>query len=329
MFEEKQKEVEKKSLDSQEKVDSLISKEIKPEEMKEEKKKKEDIEIHVMPEKFLPKQSGKKMSSKKKIIISIISFILFLIISLGVMLYIASSSIKKQQNINNKNVNVEEEVIEEEDNEEIIEEEDNEEIIEEEEDNEEIIEEEEIVTNIDTDQDNLTLLEENIYNTNKNKKDTDGDGYNDGQEIVNLYNPLASKQKLLNSGLISVYRNIVYKYNIFKPVPWIAQFINESNNEIIFLNNAETGEFIIIKVVDNEGLNLNTFANSILQEEVVLENYNLGDKPALRTSDGLNVFMITEDYGYHIEYNLGELEIVNFATTLEMMLNSFVILENE
>jgi len=315
---------------------------VKSKEEKKIEKVDKDIEIHSMPEKFLPIGNNKKMSSKKKMIIIIIIFILFLIISLGTMLYIASNSIKKEQerleenkteeivsiNTNEENINNNEEVIEEvEYEEEIIN--NNEEDINDEET--EIIEEVEVeYTNLDEDQDDLTLLEEDLYNTDKNKKDTDNDEYSDGQEIINLYNPLASRQKLLDSGLISVYTNNMFKYNIFKPTSWVSEKIDEDNRQVMFLNNSETGEYIVIKVHEYEGeFNLNTWANGlIIGSDNQLENYNLGDKPALITTDGFNVFMAIDNRAYHIEYVLGELEVVNFATTFEMMLNSFIVLGN-
>ena len=278
-----------------------------------------NIEIHVMPDKFLPQEKKKKMATKKKMIISVIAFVMFLILVLGTMLYIASSSIKKEQVEKSKiNIEKEEEIVpgvEEDEEEEIIPEPEPEP----EPESEEII----IETNLDEDHDNLTLAEENLYNTDQNKQDTDNDGYTDGSEIKNLYNPLASGQMLLDSGLVSVYTNILYKYNILKPIFWLADSLGEDNSEIIFLNNLETGEFFSLKVIANtEVLDLNTFkalAQETLGGGLVLENYSLGGEPALRTTDGLIAFMVTSDYIYALEYNLGELNILNFATTFEMM----------
>lgn len=42
----------------------------------------------------------------------------------------------------------------------------------------------------DADKDGLSDDQEDLYGTNKNKTDTDGDGYTDYEEIVNGYNPL-------------------------------------------------------------------------------------------------------------------------------------------
>jgi len=41
----------------------------------------------------------------------------------------------------------------------------------------------------DNDQDNLSFLKENIYGTDFNNKDTDGDGFLDGDEVEDGYNP--------------------------------------------------------------------------------------------------------------------------------------------
>lgn len=44
----------------------------------------------------------------------------------------------------------------------------------------------------DTDGDTLTNAEEALYGTDPQKEDTDGDGYKDGDEVRNGYNPLGS-----------------------------------------------------------------------------------------------------------------------------------------
>jgi len=50
---------------------------------------------------------------------------------------------------------------------------------------------------VDSDQDGLSDQDEiNIYFTDPNKVDTDGDGYNDGLEIKNRYSPLVAGKKL-------------------------------------------------------------------------------------------------------------------------------------
>ena len=50
---------------------------------------------------------------------------------------------------------------------------------------------EEVVVDLDSDQDGLSDADEiNIYGTNPLKSDTDGDGYLDGDEVKNGYNPL-------------------------------------------------------------------------------------------------------------------------------------------
>lgn len=49
--------------------------------------------IYVMPDKFLPQSINKSLGGKQKIILAAIAFVLFLIIVVGVMLWIANRSI--------------------------------------------------------------------------------------------------------------------------------------------------------------------------------------------------------------------------------------------
>ena len=53
---------------------------------------------------------------------------------------------------------------------------------------------------LDSDDDGLTDAMEEIYGTDKNNPDTDGDGYLDGDEIENGYDPLVSGSAKLDYG---------------------------------------------------------------------------------------------------------------------------------
>lgn len=44
----------------------------------------------------------------------------------------------------------------------------------------------------DSDNDGLSDKKERFYGTGKNNSDTDGDGYKDGAEVKNGYNPLGT-----------------------------------------------------------------------------------------------------------------------------------------
>lgn len=57
---------------------------------------------------------------------------------------------------------------------------------------------------IDSDQDGLNDLWELAIGTNIKNPDTDGDGYNDGKEFFNSYNPLSSDEKIRPQKLIKV-----------------------------------------------------------------------------------------------------------------------------
>ncbi len=53
-----------------------------------------------------------------------------------------------------------------------------------------------ITEGVDSDSDGLTDVEEALLGTNPQLADTDGDGYSDGSEVMNLYSPLAANQPL-------------------------------------------------------------------------------------------------------------------------------------
>ena len=49
----------------------------------------------------------------------------------------------------------------------------------------------------DSDNDGLSDKEEEFYGTDKNNSDTDGDGYKDGDEVKNGYNPLGAGKLIM------------------------------------------------------------------------------------------------------------------------------------
>ncbi|PIR07061.1 MAG: hypothetical protein COV55_01375 [Candidatus Komeilibacteria bacterium CG11_big_fil_rev_8_21_14_0_20_36_20] len=180
---------------------------------------------------------------------------------------------------------------------------------------------------IDSDQDGLTTEEEIIYSSNPRRDDTDRDGYKDGMEVQNLYSPIAPNDLLADSGLVTQYSNNVFGYSIFRPTIWISQAADEKTSQILFLPDSESGEFISVEVVENnkQELPLSEWQQAFAPGE--FENYSLGGQAALRSVDGFEVLMAVNQRIYRIVYTINELSGVHFATTFEMMLNSFNLLE--
>ena len=179
---------------------------------------------------------------------------------------------------------------------------------------------------LDADNDGLTQLEEGIYFTNSNRDDTDRDGYKDGVEISNLYDPLVPGALLVDSGLVTQYKDSS-GYDLRRPKNWVAEGSEE--NVVILLPDSETGEFFSILAMPNESAwvidDIFIEMSELLQPRQSYINFSLAGQPALKLVDNLGVLMVTEEYIYVIDYKLGEVEEPNFATTFDMLLNSFSI----
>ncbi|MCX6745573.1 MAG: hypothetical protein NTX00_00975 [Candidatus Parcubacteria bacterium] len=187
-------------------------------------------------------------------------------------------------------------------------------------------------SSLDSDSDGLTDVEEEIYGTEKRKPDTDGDGYLDGAEVINLFNPKVGGGALLEtSGLVNKYSNPLFNYEILQPSIWLAKPNDESLREVIF--QSSTGEYVEVLVADNpdkldlvQWYLLESPAADLnqLQKETTKNGYQ-----ALISADHLNYYLIdtqNPDKVYVITYNIGDKKEVNFLTTFLMMKNSFKLI---
>jgi len=112
---------------------------------------------------------------------------------------------------------------------------------------------------VDSDNDGLSNSEEEQYGTDINNPDTDGDGYNDGEEVKNGYNPLIAGNARLNDKVSAskwrTYVNNKLGFGLQYPEDWIMQDDTEKevNNALFFypsdvikqmeLNKRETTNF--------------------------------------------------------------------------------------
>lgn len=193
------------------------------------------------------------------------------------------------------------------------------------------------VSSLDTDQDGLTDVEEELYGTNPNLADSEGDGHSDGLELINLYNPAAAAPAdLKDSAIVNEYYNPIFEYTLLYPAKWVARAIDSANREIMF--SSQTGEFIELIVQENpEKLSvLNWYlkqspnVNPSQVESVVTKNGIRG----IKSVDGLTVYLVKpvvsgitglpeeKQYIYVITYNPGTKSELSFKSTFEMMYNS-------
>lgn len=183
----------------------------------------------------------------------------------------------------------------------------------------------------DSDLDNLTDIEELLYGTDFQVADSDGDGYADGQEIVNNYSPKSSGKLENDTNLVRKYSNTELGYEMLYPKSWLASADPNDSQGVIF--NTTTGEFIQISIQNNpdrlsvkdwylikspgvDSFKIQTIYNwekslaGILSVDKFVAYYSRGDKV------------------YLISYNTNIQSEANFKTTFEMMYKSFELISS-
>lgn len=179
----------------------------------------------------------------------------------------------------------------------------------------------------DADKDNLTLLEEALYTTDQTLADTDKDGYQDGQELINLYDPAIAGKPLAQANTVKLYKNDNFSYQILLPKKWLVQSADDQRRQINFVPDDATGEVISIKVMDNAAHQELIAWQQVLLAGQETENYRLANFSAVRTSDGKQVMFVTYDYVFIFSYDQSIVPKANFITTFNMMLKSFALIE--
>lgn len=104
----------------------------------------------------------------------------------------------------------------------------------------------------DNDADNLTNEEEELFGTDPEVLDADADGYFDGQEVFNLYNPTGfAPVKLIDSGLVKEYVNSVWQYRIYYPVGWEVGAVDSNNDQVLF--SSVGGDYVEVRAMQKQG----------------------------------------------------------------------------
>lgn len=101
----------------------------------------------------------------------------------------------------------------------------------------------------DLDADSLTDSEEEVFGTDSGTWDTDSDGYFDGQEVSNLYNPLGvAPKRLIDSGVVREYSHPTEKYRVYYPNAWEMGRVDPEERQVVF--SAVTGDFVEVRIID-------------------------------------------------------------------------------
>jgi len=178
----------------------------------------------------------------------------------------------------------------------------------------------------DVDNDSLTDIEEETFATDSGSWDTDNDGYYDGQEVVNLYNPKGfAPVRLIDSGLIQEYVNPNWQYRIYYPITWERGVVDEQARQVLF--SSITGDFVEVLVynlkLDEDFINWFTRKAEGQQYTDIIKFKNRFAEEGYKRRDGLVAYFVTDKNVYVIVYHPGVTGFVSFRQTVEMMINSF------
>lgn len=182
-------------------------------------------------------------------------------------------------------------------------------------------------SSIDADFDGLTDKEEmDLYRSDAQKPDTDSDGFLDGLEVLNLYNPAANAPtKLADTGVVVEYRDSTFGFVLLVPATWTKRVLDAGRGSVTFT--ATTGEFVQIYVEENPGEK--TLADWYLERSPGVARNELEAQTtkqgylALKSPDRLTTYIAFGARVVIVAYQPGEVAELNFRRTAEMVVNSF------
>lgn len=183
-----------------------------------------------------------------------------------------------------------------------------------------------LADSVDLDSDSLTDLEEEVFNTDSGTWDTDNDGYYDGQEVYNLYNPRGlAPVRLVDSGLVREYINPAWQYRIYYPLTWQAANVDKNYRQVLF--STITGDFVELSVFQK---NLDEsfedwFARRAKDQKYsdLQEFTNLFEEDCLKRKDDLVAYFEQGNNIYVLIYHPGTTNSVPFRNVVKMMVQSF------
>lgn len=163
-----------------------------------------------------------------------------------------------------------------------------------------------LVDTPDADLDSLTDAEEETFGTDPGIFDTDNDGYYDGQELSNLYNPRGlAPIRLIDSGLVREYVSSLWAYRLYYPASWVAATVESSGTQVLV--SSPTGEFFTMTASQKSaGESFSSwFARTATGQQFsdLLPFTNRFDVGMLRRRDGLVYYIDSKTAVFVLTYN--------------------------
>lgn len=181
-------------------------------------------------------------------------------------------------------------------------------------------------TSVDMDHDGLTDVEEELFGTDPGKPDTDGDGYDDGKEVYNLYSPTEyAPVRLIETPVVKEFLNPIFTYKLYYPTAWAVGNVDPEYRDMLF--STLSGENIEVRVFDR--LPQQTFddwfaLNAPNEQKDSLVDFKtaFGALGKMR-KDKLVYYFIDDNHIYVVVYHVTNSNVVNYREVMEMMARSF------
>ncbi|PIR03895.1 MAG: hypothetical protein COV59_01770 [Candidatus Magasanikbacteria bacterium CG11_big_fil_rev_8_21_14_0_20_39_34] len=183
-----------------------------------------------------------------------------------------------------------------------------------------------LADSIDLDKDGLTDKEEEVFDTDSGKKDTDDDGYSDGQEIRNLYNPKGfAPVKLIDSGLVEEYVSRNWGYQVYYPKTWKLGEVDYDGTQVLL--SAIEGDYIEIRAFEKEKSESfqDWFAKNALGEkysDIQEMETSFGVRGLIR-KDKLVAYFYTPEQVFVFIYHPGVTNEIAYRLIMQMAIESF------
>lgn len=178
----------------------------------------------------------------------------------------------------------------------------------------------------DLDSDSLTDMEEEMFGIDPSKWDTDGDGYYDGQEVFNLYNPQGvAPMKIIDSGLVKEYVNPTWQYRLYYPAQWALGTVDAEASHVLF--SALSGDFVEVVAEEmNAGeAFIDWFARQAVGQQFsdLQEFTNRFQENGWKRNDDLVAYFVRDNSVFVLIYYPGGLDTIPYRHVMQIVTQSF------
>jgi hypothetical protein len=155
--------------------------------------------------------------------------------------------------------------------------------------------------------------------------DSDGDGYQDGSEVINGYDPVVAGSTLEQTGRARRYNHPLY--SLLYPSSWELRDQSPGSVEVLFMSGS--GEFIEVLIIQN--LSNQTLDQWFDQQfpqlaQTELDRVSFVGINGIIHPDGLSYYLVSSANPasiYLVTYNTAGISGARYTSTLRFMVNSF------